>query len=165
MAAANNLEYLKMNKIKSLGLIIAILIIILVLVITRTSNQNLFKQDSKNAIEAMTKSSNLISMAELKKLSTQYLVVNLNNTDNYNSTQFQNSKNIPFESILDKANRKVLNEAEGKIVLYSDDISIASKTWVILNQLNYSNVYILHSEENTEVFKYKFQPDTTAKLE
>ena len=154
-----------MNKIKSLGLIIGLLLIVLILVIARTSNQNLFKQDAQNAIESATKSGNSISLVELKNLSEEYLVINLNNLDNSNSTQFQNSKNIPFENLLEKENRKILNEAKGKIILYSTDISIASKTWVILNQLDYSNIFILQSEENPEVFKYKFQPDTTAKLE
>ncbi len=137
----------------------------MILVIARSSNKNLFKKDAQYAIDVATKSINSISAVELKKLSPQYLIVDLNNANNYNSSQFQNSINIPFKSLLDKPNRQILDKAKGEIVLFSNDVSTASKAWVILNQLGFENVFILRSEENPEVFKYKFQPDTSAKLE
>lgn len=139
--------------------------IILVLIILRTSNKNLFKQDPQYAINVATKSIISITKPDLKKLSPQYIVVNLNDAINYNPDQFQQSINIPFENLLDKVNRKILDNAKGEIVLFSENVSTTSKAWVILNQLNITNVLILQSEENTDVFKYKFQPDTTAKLE
>lgn len=154
-----------MKQIKNLGVVLLLFIILLVLVVIRTSNQNLFKQDSQHAIEVATKNSISISMTDLEKLSTPYLVVDLRNADNYNAAQFQNSINIPFENLLDKTNRKILNKEKDKIVLFSDTISTSSKAWVILNQLDFDNVYILQNEKNNEVFKYKFQSDTTAKLE
>lgn len=154
-----------MKQIKSLGIVFPIIVIILVLVVARTSNKNLFKKDPQYAIDVATKSINSVSVEDLKKLSPQYMVVNLNNADKYNPSQFERSINIPFESLLDKTNRKVLDEARGEIVLFSDDISIVSKAWVILNQLDITNVLILHPKGNPEIFKYKFQPDTTAKLE
>lgn len=154
-----------MKQIKSLGIVFPIIVIILVLVVARTSNKNLFKKDPQYAIDVATKSINSVSVEDLKKLSPQYMVVNLNNADKYNPSQFERSINIPFESLLDKTNRKVLDEARGEIVLFSDDISIVSKALVILNQLDITNVLILHPKGNPEIFKYKFQPDTTAKLE
>jgi hypothetical protein len=154
-----------MTKLKSLGFVFLIITIILILVIARTSNKNLFKQEAQFAIDVATKSINSISSPELKKLSPQYLVVDLNTADNFNSSQFQNSINIPFKTLLNKENRKILDNAKGEIVLYSKDISTLSKAWVILNQLNFSDVLILNLDKTQEVFKYKFQPDTTAKLE
>lgn len=154
-----------MKQIKSLGIVFPIIVIILVLVVARTSNKNLFKKDPQYAIDVATKSINSVSVEDLKKLSPQYMVVNLNNADKYNPSQFERSINIPFESLLDKTNRKVLDEARGEIVLFSDDISIVSKALLILNQLDITNVLILHPKGNPEIFKYKFQPDTTAKLE
>lgn len=154
-----------MKQIKSLGVVSLIFVTVLILVIARNANQNLFKQDAQKAVEAAKENNNLILLAELKSSSTKYLIVDLNDTDKYNSSQFQNSINIPFESLLDKGNRKKLKELNGKIVLFSDDISTASKGWVILNQLDFTDIFILHSEENNEVLKYKFQPGTTAKQE
>ncbi len=165
MAAANNLETRGMKKLKNLRLIIIVLAVILVLVIIRTSNKNLFKQDPEFAINVATKSINAVSAADLKKLSAQYILVDLDNPDNYNSSQFEHSVNIPFEQLLEKTNRKVLDETKGEIVLFSEDVSTASKAWVILNQLDFQDVLILQTSENIEVFNYKFQPDTTARLE
>ena len=154
-----------MTRLKSLGFIFLFISLILILVITRTSNKNLFKQEARFAIDMATKSINSISVAELKKLSPQYLLVDLNTADNYNSARFQNSINIPFETLLNKENRKILDKTKGEIVLFSADISSASKAWVILNQLDFTNLLILNLEENQENFKYKFQPDSSAKLE
>jgi antitoxin component YwqK of YwqJK toxin-antitoxin module len=134
----------------------------LAFVIARTSNKNLFKQDSICAIEAAKNGNNAISLSGLENLSAPYIVVNLSNSEVCHTFQSQNIINIPFENLLDKTNQKILNDAEGKILLYSKDISIASKAWVILNQLNFENVFILESEEDSEVLKYKFQPDTGA---
>lgn len=154
-----------MKHIKNLGLIIGFLSIILALVLLRTSNKNLFKQDSKNAIEAAENGDNSISLEELKNNNSEFLVLDLSAENNSNSTQFQNSIHIPFETLLNKDSQKVLKETKSKIVLYSSDISNASKAWVILNQLGYTTVFILQKEENEEVLKYKFQPVTSDKLE
>jgi len=62
-------------------------------------------------------------------------------------------------------NRKILTEVKGDLILYSNDGASASKAWVILNQLGFKNVKILRTEETTDKLKYKFQPDTTARLE
>lgn len=154
-----------MNRFKSLGFVLLLLIIILVLVVVRSTNNNLFKQDSKSAIESAQKNSNSISNTQLKKLTTDYLVVVLENPEEFESSQFKNSINIPFENILEKENRKILRETTAEIILFSEEISTASKVWVLLNQLGFNNVLILQQEENDEVFKYKFQPDAKAGLE
>lgn len=154
-----------MTILKSLGSVILIITVILILVIARTSNKNLFKQEAQFAIDVATKSINSISVANLKKLSPQYVVVDLNSSLNYNTSQFQNSINIPFKNLLNKGNRKILDGTKGEIVLFSEDVSTAAKAWVILNQLGFKDVLILNLDKNQEVFKYKFQPDTSAKLE
>jgi len=137
----------------------------LVLVVVRSTNKNLFKQDSKSAVESAQNNSNSISNTQLKKLTTDYLVVVLGNSDEFESTRFKNSINIPFEKLLEKENRKTLEKTTAEIIFYSKEISEASKAWVLFNQLGFNNVLILQTEENNEVFKYKFQPDTEVKLE
>lgn len=154
-----------MKKFKGLYFSVGILLIILIFALVRISNPNLFKQDSTKAIEAAKEGKNSISIAELNKLSSEYLVLDLSSLQTYNPSQFKNSIHIPFENLLDKKNQKSLKDLNGKIILYSADISTASKAWVILNQLGFSTVFILETETNPEHFKYKFQPDTTAKLE
>jgi len=66
---------------------------------------------------------------------------------------------------LDKANQTILKESKDEIILYSADVSTTAKVWVILNQLGFKKLLILSPDEQPEVFKYKFQPDTTVRLE
>lgn len=153
-----------MNRLKSLGFIIVILATILVLVVVRLTNNDLFKKDASVAIEASKDGRNLITEAELIKLN-EYLVVDLNAEETAKTRNIQKTIHIPLENLLDQANQKMFRATNSKIVLYSDTISDASKAWVILNQLGFKNLFIFQQEGNTEVFKYKFQPDTLARLE
>lgn len=154
-----------MNKLKSLNLILTILVIITVFVMIRTSDNDLFKQNPQTAIKDSTDSINSISFNELEMLTTPYEVIDLTSSDYSNSSLFQHSINIPFEQLLDKKSRKKLNKIDGKILIYSDDISVSSRAWVILHQLDYKEVFILLSNKHNEVFNYKFQPDTLSRLE
>lgn len=154
-----------MNQFKELKFVILFLIIILVLVLIRSFNPNQFRQDPGKAVEATQKNSNSITMAQLESLQTQYLVINLGSGGKFDSVKIKNSINIPFENLLDKTNSNILKESKNEIILYSTDVSLTAKAWVILNQLGFRKLFILAPEENTEVFKYKFQPDPTARLE
>ena len=154
-----------MEYLRKLSFVFGFLALIVVLVIARTSNNNLFRQDSKRAISLAQKGNNLISLIELESLSEEYLIVDLGSKEKFNSLEFQNAINIPFENILKKEAQQILKETEGEIILFAEDYTIVPKAWVILNQLGYSKVYMLQPEGNREVFKYKFQPDTTTRLE
>ena len=154
-----------MNRIKSLKIIILVIGILLVLVIIRNSDRNVFKEKAETAVEATRNNSNLITVNQLKKLATPYLIIDIGSEPRPDSLQFKHAVKITFSQLLDKANRKVLDEASGELILYADDIATTSRAWVILNQLGYKNMRILTFEDNPEELKYKFQPDTTARLE
>lgn len=152
----------KMKIFKSLQLVVFFIVIIVILVAVRTYNKNLFKRDSKTAVEASK--NNHISVSELEALENSYLIIDLRE-EITNSNQIQKSVHIPFENILEKTNWELLENSESDILLYANDLAVSAKAWVILNQLNFENVYILSEEENPEVLKYKFQPDTMVRLE
>jgi len=154
-----------MEQIKSLRYIFLFLIIVLVLVLVHSLNPNLFREDTGKVVEATQNNSNSITLAQLESFNTQYLVINLGSASKFDSTKMKHSINIPIEHLLDKTNRTILNESKDEIVLYSTDISSSVKAWVILNQLGFKKLLILSPDENNEVLKYKFQPDTTARLE
>ena len=154
-----------MDKLKNLKFILLALAILLILVIVRNSDRNIFRNDVKTAIEAIQNNSNTLSPDQLHQMKSQWLVVNIGNSDLPDSLRIENSIRIPFANLLDDANRKKLNEVKGDLVLYSADVATASKAWVILNQLGFKNVKILATKEIPEKLKYKFQPDTTARLE
>lgn len=154
-----------MEQLKSLRFIFLFIIIILVLVLVRSFNPNLFKQDPAKAVEAAQNNSNSITLTQLKSLNTPYLVIILGSGGKFDSVKIKNSISISIENLLDKTNRKIIKESKDEIILYSTDVSTTAKAWVILNQLGFKKLLILTPDENTEVFKYKFQPDTTARLE
>lgn len=143
---------------KNLKIVLLVLVVVLVLVIVKTVGKNGFKQDAKSAVEAVNNNNFMISTNELENNKTQYLIVDL---DESNSSRVENSFDIPFEKLLEESSFKKLKESESKILLVASDISITAKAWVILNQLDFKNVFILSNEDNPEVLKYEFQPDTT----
>ena len=142
---------------KNITWILGVLLLLLVLVLVRTFNSNLFK---RNVSEALT-TEMTVSVQDLSALKGRYSVVELD----AENQRFPNSLVLPFNQLLEKENKEKLASLDGKILLYSSDISTSSKAWVILNQLEFDGVYILSDEENPEVLKYKFQPDTTIRLE
>jgi hypothetical protein len=154
-----------MDKLKNLRLVILLIGILLILVIVRNSDSTIFRKDTKTAVEAAQNKSNLLSIEQVRQLKSTWLVVNLGNDKLPDSLRIEHSISIPFENLLEEANRKILEEVDGDLILYSSDAAAASKAWVILNLLGYPNVFILNSEVGQEELKYKFQPDTSVRLE
>lgn len=151
-----------MKKLKELKIVLVILLIVLVLVIVKTTGKNRFKNDAKDAVEAVAGNNYLVSINDFKSAQNQFLVVDLNETD---SIQFENSIKISFEKLLEESHIQKIKETQGKILLVSAKNSQTAKAWVILNQMGIKNVFILSNDENPEVLKYEFQPDTRAGLE
>ena len=151
-----------MKKFKELKIVLVILLVVLVLVIVKTTGKNSFKNDAKDAVETVASNDFLVSINDFKAVENQFLVVDLNENG---LVQLENSVKIPFEKLLEESSLEKFKSTENKILLVSDDNSVTAKAWVILNQLGLKNVYILANEENQEVLKYEFKPDTAARLE
>lgn len=150
-----------MKNIKELKIVIAILLVILVLVIVKTTGKNSFKNEAKEAIQAVAGSNFLVSLNDFKAAENQFLVVDLNKNS---SAQIENSIKIQYEKLLDESTIQKLKETQGKILLVSDDISQTSKAWVILNQMGIKNVFVLANDDNQEVLNYEFKSDTIPDL-
>jgi hypothetical protein len=149
-----------MEKLKGLKIVLLILLVALVLVIVKTTGKNRFKQDAQNVIEAVKSNTYQVTINDLKGTEDQYFIVDLSESG---SVQFENSVKIQFEKLLDETTLQKLKETENKILLVSDDNSVAVKAWVILNQLDFKNVFILSDEENAEVLRYEFKTDTATR--
>jgi hypothetical protein len=150
-----------MGKLKGLKIVILIFLGVLSLVIIRTAGKNRFKENVQNAVDAVESNNFSVSLNDFKKDEKQYLVVDFSESD---SVRFENSIKIPFEKLLDENTLQQL-KTESKILLFSGDNPAAVRAWVILNQLDFKNVFVLSNKENAEVLKYEFQPDTPARLE
>lgn len=145
-------------KIKKISWIIAGLSLLLVLILIRTFNTNVFKRPAIDAIT--TAENNTVTVSQLQSDSDPRTIVELDENDQ----RFNESWSIPFSELLEKVNQTKLKEVQGNIYLHSDQVETSTKAWVILNQLGYDNVFILADEE-PEVLKYKFRPDTTVQPE
>jgi len=154
-----------MKEAKNIIIIVLVLIILLVLVVVRNSNQNLFKEDVKTALKEIANGNNEISFNQLNTLKSPYIVINLDHENMPDSISINKIISIPIENLLDDTSRKILREIDGDLILYSVDQARAAKAWVILNQIEMKNLFILSFGNNPEELKYKFQPDTTARLE
>jgi len=145
-----------MEKLKGLKIVLLILLIAITLVLVRSTGKNRFKQDARNAIEAVSGNNFSVSLNDFKKDEKQYLVVDLIESG---SSQFENSIKIPFENLIDENTLQQL-KTESKILLFSVDNSAAVRAWVILNQLGFKNIFVLSDQENPEDLKYEFKPET-----
>ncbi|VAX16981.1 hypothetical protein MNBD_IGNAVI01-1146, partial [hydrothermal vent metagenome] len=67
-----------------------------------------------------------------------YRLVDLRDESDYNEYNIPSSENIPVQSLLNSDLMR--NE---KIILYSDDNTLASQAWFILKAAHYKSVYIL----------------------
>lgn len=151
-----------MDKLKNLKIVLLVLVVVLILVFVKTTGKNQFKEDANNTVEKVVSGNFSISLGEFKASQNEYLVVNLNESD---SVPFEKSVKIPFEKLIEESSLQKLKDSDDKIVLVSEDESQAERAWIILTQLGITNVFTLSKSDNPEVFKYKFQPVTSAKLE
>jgi hypothetical protein len=147
-----------MKKLKEFKIVLLILLVVLVLVIVRTTGKNRFKQDAKNAIETITSNNFSVSLTDFSAAENQFLVVELNESG---SVQFENSIKVPFEKLIDETTLEKFKKTGKKILLVSEDYSLSIKAWVILNQLDFKNVFVFSKDENAEILKYELQPDTS----
>lgn len=149
-----------MKKLKELSVVIAALAVVTLLVFLRSARHNGFPGNAQEAVENIASSQVYIDTTGLK--TAGFLVVDVSEKG---GTGFENSVSVPFEKLADQSFLKQLKEPGKKILLVSSDASQAARAWVILNQLGVKNLYILADSEDPEILKYKFQPDTTARLE
>ena len=154
-----------MKKLKDFRIVIFVLVVILILVVSRASDQQVFKEKAAVAINDANDNRNVVTSDQLKKNVSPFVVIYLDGKVQQETFPGELSVSIPFEKLLDHENRNILNSAKGDIILMAKEADTASKAWVILNQLGYKKVKILSPDGRPEELKYKFQPDTTARLE
>jgi len=148
-----------MGNLKVLIAILLSLSLMLIMVLLHSFNENLFIRDAGDAITEIT--DHVITIEDLSDRQHAYQIVNLDG----DSAKFGNAIQMSFKDILLPENRKKLSSLETDIFLYSNNASTVAKAWVILNQLDFKRVFILSDNPTPEVLKYKFQPDTTIRLE
>jgi hypothetical protein len=148
-----------MKLIKELRIVLFIAGIIGILVFVKVLSKGDFSGTADTSTEAMNNRTNLITPAQLIAAGEKTVILSLGNVSTIPElNQFQ-VLNIPFENLTDKAMIKKLKGIDAKLIIWSSDLSAASKAWVILDQMKIRNLFIL-DQGNDEELKYKFRPDS-----
>jgi hypothetical protein len=140
-------------------IVLVLVLPILILVLIKTLYTGHFRNDAARWAEPSIKQSNNITHAMLGNLTGNTLMVDLSERGDLPINR-DLVINIPAKSILNKNYQKKLRAFKGNILLVSEDPAMSARVWMLLSQMGFTNVYILSDEEGTEVFKYKFRPDT-----
>ncbi len=150
-----------MEFIKKIKTVIVIVLVILALVIIRSSGMYHFKNDAKKWAEISMKQSNKLTINEARSLPGNHLIISLDTSYSGNDGLSGDIKNIPAKSILDKKNIRLIMGHDGPVLLSSSDPGVSARIWMILSQMGRKNIYIVTSDSDNEVLKYKFHPDTS----
>ena len=149
-----------MDLIKKYKVVITIVLIILILVCMRSLDVNHFKNDAKRWAEPSVTRSNTINIEKSGRLSGKKLFINLDKDDSGIREITNDAQNIPADSVLSKKYFKIIREHDGTVLLFSSETAVSARIWMVLSQMGCMNIYILTNNEDNEVFKYKFRPDT-----
>ncbi|MGE5406081.1 MAG: hypothetical protein ACM3NR_00105 [Methanosarcina sp.] len=146
-----------MMEIKKMKPVFFIVLPLLALVIIRALGNDHFKADAVRWAEPSIKSRNVIDPANIQSVPGEKLIINLGNgsiPENLNNEAIK----IDPATILEKQNMKLLRNRS--ILLWSVEPGVAARTWMLLSQLGYKNIFILESGNASENFKKEFRPDT-----
>ncbi|MBN2813150.1 MAG: hypothetical protein JXQ80_03675 [Bacteroidales bacterium] len=139
-------------------LLIAGLLISLMLVAFKSVSKVTFRNNAVKWSGASLDQSNLVTGVMLQELPGEPLLVSLDINEPVMGK-------IPAEELFKKENIKTIRKHKGSIVLFSTDRAKAAKTWMVLSQMGYKNLYLFSDTLPVEVFKHKFRPDSATRPE
>ena len=145
--------------------IIAVVLPVLILVLIRSFWPNQFKVDANRWAEPSFASSNIISVNQMGTVSGKRLIINLDEENISISEQGNNVLDIAADSVLSRNNLKMIRKHNGPVMLFSSEVDLSARIWMVLSQMGFDNLYIITNDTVNEVLKYKFRPDTLVRPE
>jgi len=151
-----------MDLIKKYKIVIVIVTTIIIVVLFRSLSYNHFQDDaSKLAIPSVLKT-NIITIEKSWTLGDDILLICLDKSAPRDLNSFDKTLIIAPDSLLNKRNIKAIRHFKGSVLLFSQDISVSSRVWMLLSQMGSKSLYILTSEPDNEVRKHNFRSDTVS---
>jgi len=152
MVAANNSKQINpgMKLLKRYRFIIIGLIALLALILIRSFGTGHFRYDAKRWTELSTTGENILNKGELSALTGDKLIVYLTTETDYDLPFAGTGATIAADSVLTPENKKALNSHKGPVILYSNDISVSARVWMVLSQTGIKNIYILDTSVGNE---------------
>ncbi|MCX6254129.1 MAG: hypothetical protein NTV31_06575 [Bacteroidia bacterium] len=154
-----------MNVINKYKVVFAIVLPILILILFRIFGTNHFKPDAKRWAEPSVTRSNTINIEQSGALSGKKLIINLDKEVSGINKMTKYAQNIPADSILSKKYLSTIRKHNGPVILFSSEMAVSARIWMLLSQMGCKNIYILTNNTDNEVFKSKFRPDTVTRPE
>jgi hypothetical protein len=152
-----------MKPVKKHIIIPVIILPLLVLIILRTTNHSLFRYDAEKWARSSFDNSNIRDKAT--SATDKELIINLDGKMNKVAYHENNTIFITADSVLSGKYITLIRDHDGPVLLSSSDDGLAARIWMILSQTGLKNIYILPSDKENEVFKYKFRPDSITRPE
>lgn len=167
---------------KDIILILIPAFLILVLIGFKSFDKNSFDLSEDEVHDISLKQEHILSISDLKtKLRSEekIILIDLREQNIFEAKHLAKAINIPIQKLLERAVFEEYTNKHNSVVLYSKSVDETAIVWIVLTQMGYENIYILDItndliseaifEKETyllddEVLKYKFQPDTTIKL-
>lgn len=139
------MKFLKQN-----WLIPALLALVVALVLIRSFRSDSFRYDAVRWAVSSTDESNLISGDLLVQAGEPVLLISLGSTAEVPVQVKEKSVMIPPGSILEKENMRMIRRNKGPVILWSDDLSVSARVWMVLSEMGIKNLYIL-SDKSAEM--------------
>jgi hypothetical protein len=154
------MDFFKKNKV-----LIAIVLTVLILVLIRSMDTDHFKNDAIKWAEPSISRSNIFLKDQIGLTEGEKLIINLDETSGETVELSKDAISMPAITILNKDNLKKIHKHNGPILLFSATPEVSIRIWMLLSQLGYKNLYILTTDSDNEVLKYKFRNDTLIKAD
>lgn len=142
-------------------------LVILITVIVRNSGSMHFKSDAIDLARPSFNHTVIIPQKIIGQIKNSKLFIFLDSGINMDNNYRLRGEIlwIPADSLLIKENRKKILSYDGIILLVSADPSVSARVWMILSQMGRKDVFIVSDDEEPEVLKYEFRPDTLTRPE
>jgi hypothetical protein len=154
-----------MNIIKKYFAVIAIILPVLVLVLIRISGAGIFKPDLRKWAEPSVLGRNLITSEQAGSLSGNKLIISFDEGVHSISGLDSELCNIKPDALLNTANIDKIRKHNGPVLLYSSSGEVSARLWMVLSQTGRRELYIIATDTDEEVFKYKVRPDSLIRPE
>lgn len=137
---------MKKIHIIALGSVVVLVLAFLVITSLQSRDRYRFRLSAGELHAIAADSAHYISpekaLALLREKSGEYLFVDLRNPRQYDNGHIDGAVNLPMETVLDPAARKLLRSAP-HIVLYDEGSAAANQVWMLLRQTGLENLYVL----------------------
>jgi hypothetical protein len=132
------MKFLKQN-----WLILTIIVLVIGLVLIRSFRRDNFRYDAVRWAVSSSDESNLISIDQMVQAGEQVLLISLGNMAEVPAQVKERSVMIPPGSILEKENMRMIRRNKGPVILWSDNVSVSARVWMVLSEMGIKNIYIL----------------------